>query len=92
MLARPFYNVELDIPDAVLIAYPDFTSGSVSVRSTSRVGGGDVLYRRLFFQSGGRRLDLVAGYQFARIDADLAVFSRPRVHQFARFDTAGNGR
>ncbi len=75
VLARPFYNVELGAQDAVLFAYPNSTSGSISVRNTSRVSGGDVFMRRLFFQDGRHRIDLIAGYQFARIDTDLAVAS-----------------
>ncbi len=73
VLARPFYNLVLDQQDAALIAYPDFVTGDVSIRNTSRVGGGDVFYRHLFFQDTCRRVDLIAGYQFARIDTDLML-------------------
>ncbi len=73
VLARPFFNVDLGEQDAALFAYPDSTVGTISVRNTSRVGGGDVFLRRLFFQDGHHRIDLIAGYQFARIDADLSI-------------------
>lgn len=75
VLARPFYNVTLDQQDADVVAFPTFTTGAISVRNTSRVGGGDVFYRRLFYQDGCRRIDLIAGYQFAKIDTDLAIHS-----------------
>lgn len=76
VLARPIFNVELGIEDAVQLAYPNSLAGSVSVRNTSRVGGGDVFYRHLLFRDGCHRFDLIAGYQFARIDHDLSISSR----------------
>ena len=73
MLARPFYDVVDEAQDAVQIAYPGFSSGSLSVRSTSRVGGGDIFFQRMLAGGGCRRFDLLAGYQFSRIDADVAI-------------------
>ncbi len=75
VLARPFYNVTLAQQDADVVAFPTFTTGAIAVRDTSRVSGGDVFYRRLFYQDGRRRVDLIAGYQFATLDTDLTIFS-----------------
>jgi hypothetical protein len=75
VLARPFFNVDTGLQEAVQIAFPDSSIGNISVRNTSRVGGGDVFFRRLFFTDGCRRIDLIAGYQFARIDTDLMISS-----------------
>lgn len=79
ILARPFDNLNPQGPDADVVVYPGRTSGSISIQNTSRVGGGDVLFRRLFAQDMGRRLDLVAGYQFARIDSDLQILAQRSV-------------
>ena len=78
ILARPFFNVSLGQQDAAVVAYPDFTTGGISTRNTSRIGGGDVFYRRLFYQDECRRVDLVAGFQFSRIDADLQINTNRR--------------
>ncbi len=75
VLARPFYNVALAQQDADVVAFPNFTTGAIAVRNTSRVSGGDVFFRRLFYQDGCRRIDLIAGYQFAAIDTDLMIAS-----------------
>ncbi|MFW6172082.1 MAG: BBP7 family outer membrane beta-barrel protein [Planctomycetota bacterium] len=76
VLARPFFNVEIGQEDAMQVAYPGSTTGFLSVGNTSRVSGGDVFYRRMVFESNRRRLDLILGYQFARIDTDLSITSQ----------------
>ncbi len=78
ILARPFYNLTLDEPDADVIVFPTFTTGSISVDNTSRVGGGDVFLRRWFCGDACRRFDLLIGYQFARIDSEVSVSSNRR--------------
>ena len=78
ILARPFYNLTLDAPDADLVVFPAFTTGGISVSNTTRVGGGDIFLRRLLLREDCRRLDLIAGYQFAKIDSDLLITSNRR--------------
>lgn len=78
ILARPFYNLTLDEPDADVVVFPTFTTGSISVDNTSRVGGGDVFLRRWFLGDACRRVDLLVGYQFARIDSEVSVTSNRR--------------
>lgn len=79
VLARPFFNVYRDAEDAFQVAYPGSTTGSISIGDRSRVHSGDVFYRRMLFQSGWRRLDLIAGYQFSRIDTELSIASSQTV-------------
>ncbi|MGM0486278.1 MAG: BBP7 family outer membrane beta-barrel protein [Planctomycetota bacterium] len=78
VLARPFFNVDIGEEDALQVAYPGSTTGSISIGNTSQVSGGDVFYRRMVFESTRRRLDLILGYQFARIDTDLSIMSQQR--------------
>jgi hypothetical protein len=78
ILARPFYNLTLDAQDADLVVFPAFTTGGISVSNTTRVGGGDIFLRRLLLREDCRRLDLIAGYQFAKIDSDLLIASNRR--------------
>jgi hypothetical protein len=78
ILARPFYNLTLDEPDSDLVVFPTFTTGSIAVENTSRVGGGDVFLRRWLYGDDCRRVDFLIGYQFARIDSELRVSSSRR--------------
>ncbi len=78
--ARPFEDVSVDpsIPTAFPIANDAAvipTTGNISIRSTSEVHAGDVYLRRVVRRACGVRLDLLAGYQVARIDEDLAIDS-----------------
>jgi hypothetical protein len=75
ILARPFYNLTAHKEDVDLVADPGFTTGGISVSNGSRVGGGDMFIRRLLFRDDCRRIDLLAGYQFAKIDSDVLVAS-----------------
>jgi hypothetical protein len=73
ILARPFYNLTRDAADADVFAYPTETTGAVSVELASQAGGGDFFLRRLFYADPGRRVDLLFGYQLARIDQELRI-------------------
>jgi hypothetical protein len=79
ILARPFDNTYPGIADADVVAFPGNSSGGISIQNTSRVLGGDVLFRRMLMEDCGRRFDLIAGYQFARIDTDLLIQSHRTV-------------
>jgi hypothetical protein len=75
ILARPFYNLTLGEPDADVVAFPGITTGGISIRNSSQVGGGDLFFRRFLFGDDCHRVDLIAGYQFAKIDSELFVAS-----------------
>ena len=75
ILGRPFYNLTLGQEDADLVAFPGYTTGALSVRSDSDVSGGDVFFRRFLCGDSCRRIDLLAGYQFAALDSDLLISS-----------------
>jgi len=75
ILARPFSNLTRGREDADVVAYPGSTTGGITIQNRSEVGGGDVFFRRLFIQDACHRVDLLAGYQFARIDQDLVIGS-----------------
>ena len=76
ILARPFRDPIALTNGATLLAFPNFTGpGDISVTGQSRVLGGDALYRWCGAEIATARLDLLAGYQFSRIDEDLTVTS-----------------
>jgi hypothetical protein len=78
ILARPFNNQDPVIgptgSTSRPLAFPLIaTNGRVNVVSNSRILGGDAVYRRLICDTGTVRIDLLAGYQFARIEEDLTI-------------------
>jgi hypothetical protein len=49
--------------------------GTISAHSETEVLGADAFVRHMIYRDRGRRLDLVAGYQFSRIDDSLRISS-----------------
>lgn len=58
--------------------------GGVSVHAANDIWGGDLFFRKMLNTNCDFRLDLLAGYQFTRIDDDLTVDTN-----LTRFDIAG---
>jgi hypothetical protein len=75
ILARPFFNIDTPGEDAVLVAFPGVATGTVAVNATSTVLGAEAYLRKLVYRDCDCRYDLLAGYQFARIDESLRVTS-----------------
>ena len=59
--------------DAVLIAYPNFASGTVSVSASTELQSLDLVLRRAIAQYPNMRFDLLAGYRYAQLREDLTV-------------------
>ncbi len=76
ILARPFFNAVLGVEDALLVAFPGVaTGGSVNVLAKNDMLSAEAWLRRTWCDCGHLRLDLLAGYQFARIDDFLSINS-----------------
>ena len=83
MLARPFFNIVGGVEDSHVIAFPGFAAGSVSVRGDSRFQSAGAVFRQLLLhenilgwngiEEGRRRVDLLVGYRFCRLDEDLSI-------------------
>lgn len=88
ILARPFLNVDPSLisptEDAAIIAFPNgfvlgpgtgTLDGSVNVRTTSNLQSAGALMRRLVWIdfTMQRRLDLLLGYRFFRIDDSVTI-------------------
>jgi hypothetical protein len=88
IIARPFFNTDpaVNANDAELIAFANaagtVTTGTVDVMDQSEVMGVDVYLRRLWCRTPCWQIDLLAGYQFSRIDESL---------QFNSFTNDGQG-
>jgi hypothetical protein len=75
ILGRPFYNVGLGREDALLIGFPGEVTGNVHAKFTNNLMGTDAYFRIMLERSRLRRLDVISGYQFLRMDDDLRVSS-----------------
>lgn len=77
VLTRPFFNVST-IPneqDTLVVAFPGEATGSIHVRGSSNVFGGDLSVRQLMYGRFGGTLDVLYGYQYMRLDEDLRIRS-----------------
>jgi hypothetical protein len=76
ILAVPFYNILLDQEDALLLEYPGIAgSGSTRVLSKNDLIGGDAWLRRNWWSDCCGKLDILAGYQFTRLDDSITMLS-----------------
>ena len=76
ILARPFFNALLGQEDALLIAFPGVTTdGSIAINSRNDLFGADAWIRETWSVDCGARIDVLAGYQFTRMDDSLAIRS-----------------
>lgn len=73
ILARPFHNVELSVPDAALIAFPNVAHGTISIETTSDFLSAGALIRRSWRTIGQTHIDWFAGYRFAQFQERLLI-------------------
>jgi hypothetical protein len=90
ILARPFYNVLLDQQDSLLIAFDnagtDIVDGSVTARFDNKnFLAAESWLQIMMHEDQRRRVDLIAGYQFTRLDDSLTIDSTHFLRQL--FDT-----
>ncbi len=75
VLARPFLNTTTGtgVQDTQLIAFPNQSSGNISINTTSDVSGLNVMLRRLAYRDRFTRLDWLYGYQHVNIEESLSI-------------------
>ncbi len=73
ILARPFFNVVLDQNDALLVAFPGLTTGSITASLTNDFYSMQSYFQIMLERDCNRRIDLIGGYQFARLDDWLQI-------------------
>lgn len=76
-LARPYFDAEPVTPgeDSIVVANLPGVPGRISIQGNSEVYGGDVYFRRVLNRNACMQLDLLVGYQTARINEDLRINS-----------------
>lgn len=84
ILARPFINTDPAVlppgpqEDALVVAYPGgpAISGNIAIAAANDILGTEVFARSLVDSGENYRVDILGGWQFNRIDSDLAMSSR----------------
>lgn len=79
IIGRPFFNVGLNREDAVLIGLPGEVAGDIHVKFTNSLIGNDAFVRIMLERSQLRRVDIISGYQFLRMDDDLRIDSTTNI-------------
>jgi Putative beta barrel porin-7 (BBP7) len=76
ILAVPFFNTVLQAQDSLLVAYPGLSTGSVAAHlSTNNILGFEAFTEFMLLRDECRRIDLITGYQFVRLDDELGISS-----------------
>lgn len=74
LLARPFFNSDLFFgQDSLIVARENIRRGTIGVQSENDLMSLDAYVRWALYDCGGRRLELLTGYQFSRIDDSLDI-------------------
>jgi len=74
ILARPFFNVETGLQDALLVAFPDVAIDSqINVGLSNELQSLELLSRDAIFQQCGQRVDFLFGYRYSRFAERLAI-------------------
>ena len=82
ILARPYFDFGSGTEDALLVAHPDFLSGSVAIDGTVDLQAAEVLLRKALFERCCERLDFLIGYRFGWLEDAVSV------RQFSRWTEA----
>jgi hypothetical protein len=73
LLARPFFNVQLQTGGVQTIAAPGVANGGIFVTTESDVDGAELVLRRRIGYCCNRRVDFLFGYRFAGLDEKLII-------------------
>lgn len=73
VLGVPFFDTSVDAENALLIAFPNFASGSFDVAYRSEFQGASVGLRKVLVRDCNRRWDLMFGYRTASLDENLRL-------------------
>lgn len=74
VLAVPFFNALLQQQDALLVAYPGLSTGNIAANlTTNNILGVEAFTEYMLLRDSCRRIDLIAGYQFLRLDDETGL-------------------
>jgi hypothetical protein len=73
VLAIPYTNALNGAPASFVVAYPNFSTGSIAVQSVSRFDTIEALLRRNLYQDCNAGMDFLLGYRYARLTDTVAM-------------------
>lgn len=73
ILARPYFDVTNGAQAAMLVAHPDFLTGSITATSSTELESVEILFRRALMRRSAYELAFLVGWRFARLDESLRV-------------------
>jgi hypothetical protein len=73
ILARPFFNTQLNAEDSQLIAFPGVVQGQIDIQTSSEMHSAGILLRRGWWRDGSTSIDLVGGYRYFRYREGLSI-------------------
>ncbi len=84
ILARPFFDADLNAQNSLVAAFPGISQGGVDVLTTNEITGYDVLLRKMLYYGNCNRIDFVGGYQSTQVDDGVHI-----EHQITSLDPNG---
>lgn len=75
VVMRPYLDITTNTQDTIAVNYPNSTSGTLNAEINSDLYGGDILFRHTMRRGFGGQLELLVGYQTARLDENLVIDS-----------------
>ena len=82
ILARPFYDEAIQMPNSELIGFPGLVAGGIAVDASNELwGGGIALHKNILCCPGvgcdaGYRMDVLAGYRFLELSDSVQIYER----------------
>ncbi|KLU01376.1 putative signal peptide and transmembrane protein [Rhodopirellula islandica] len=73
LLARPVFDTEAGAESSMLIAHPDFLTGSVNVQAESELASFEFNRRQVLSSMRGQRVDFLVGYRYGNLNEMLRV-------------------
>jgi hypothetical protein len=73
ILGVPFTNVLTGNADAILVAFPGISTGTIGVSAVSSFDTLEALFRRNMYQSCNAGMDFLLGYRYARLNDTVTM-------------------
>jgi hypothetical protein len=75
IIARPFFNVETNVQDSLVVAFPGQQAGGIAISLSDEFNSLEALWRQSICTPSGRRLDFLFGYRYGHFTEILNVNS-----------------
>ena len=73
LLARPFFDVSTGLQDSQVVAATGISNGWINIRTQNDFLGAEAYVREALTRGNRRRIDLIYGYRFARLDESIEI-------------------